>query len=303
MTNRDRPMVNAADAHGVDPRVDSRLYDRCYFETYGGRPYRRNTEWLTFFAGVADRIVADIRPRRVLDAGCALGLLVEALRTRGVDAVGIDFSAFAIEHVYEPVKPFCRQASVTDPLREQYDLVVCSEVLEHVTGADAETAIANFCAHSDDILFSSSPLHFAEATHVNVQPPGYWAAQFARHGFYRDIDFDASFMAPWAARFRRRTDPPHRIIADYERGLFQAVLERNELRVLAMGTQAEISRVTQARDDAEARERSARAGFDALTHELTRARATIALMERSWFWRVRGPWEWISRQLGRSTKQ
>ena len=301
-------MVNEADAHGVDPLIDSRIYDACYYQRYGGRPYRRNTEWLTFFADIADRIVADIRPSRVLDAGCALGLLVEALRTRGVDAFGIDFSVFAIDHVYEPVKPFCWQGSVTDPLREQYDLVVCFEVLEHLTAADAETAIANFCAHSDDILFSSSPFHFAEATHVNMQPPGYWAAQFARHECYRDIDFDASFVAPWAVRFRRRTDPPHRIVADYERGFFQVVIERNDLRVLAVGTQAEISRITRARDEAEARERATRAEvetrdraeLDALTHQLTRARATIALMERSWFWQARRPWEWISRQMGRS---
>ena len=291
-------MVNEADAHGVDPLVDSRLYDACYYGCYGGRPYRRNTEWLTFFAGIADRIVADIRPRRVLDAGCALGLLVEVLRTRGVDAFGIDTSAFAIGQVFEPVKPFCRQASVTDPLRDRYDLIVCLEVLEHLPAASAETAIANFCAHSDDILFSSSPFHFSEATHVNMQPPGYWAAQFARHECYRDIDFDASFVAPWAVRFRRRTDPPHRIVADYERGFSQVVIERNELRTLAVGTQAEISRLTQARDEAEARERATRAEFDASTDALARARATIALMERSWFWRVRRPWAWISRMLG-----
>jgi SAM-dependent methyltransferase len=295
-------MAKEADAPGVDPLADGRIYDACYYDCYGGRPYRRNTEWLTFFAGIADRIVADIRPRRVLDAGCALGLLVEALRTRGVEAFGIDTSAFAIDEVYAPVKPFCRQASATDSLRERYDLIVCLEVLEHLTAANAETAIANFCAHTDDILFSSSPFHFAEATHVNMQPPGYWAAQFARHQCYRDIDFDASFVAPWAVRFRRRTDPPHRIVADYERGFAQVIIERNELRTLAVGTQAEISRVTQARDEAVARERSTRAEFDASTQELARARATIALMERSWFWRVRRPWEWISRMLGRSTK-
>jgi SAM-dependent methyltransferase len=308
-------MVDEAHAHAAGPLVDGRSYDACYYERYGGRPYHRNPEWLTFFGGIADRIVADIRPGRVLDAGCALGLLVETLRARAVNAVGIDFSAFAIEQVHGPVKPFCRQASVTDPLREQYDLIVCLEVLEHLTAADSETAIANFCAHTGDILFSSSPFHFAEATHLNTQPPEYWAARFARHGFYRDVDFDASFVAPWAARFRHRTDPPHRIVGDYERAFSQVVIERNELRALAVETAAEISRSARARDEAETHERSARAAadttraaaettraeLDASTQELARARATIALMKRSWFWRVRQPWEWISRQIGRST--
>lgn len=307
-------MGNEADSRAVVPVVpvivDGRTYDACYYERYAGGAYRRSEQWLAFFAGIADRIAADIRPRRVLDAGCALGLLVETLRTKGIDAFGIDFSAFAIEHVDESIKPFCRQASVTDPLSEQYDLIVCLEVLEHITAAEAQTAIANFCAHSHDILFSSSPVHFGEATHINTQPPEYWAAQFARHDFYRDVDFDASFVAPWAARFRHRADPPPRIVADYERAFSRVVIERNELRNLAIGTQAEISRITQARDEAEARERSAGAEaesrerltreLEASTYELAQARATVNLMQRSWFWRVRRPWEWISRQMGRS---
>ena len=202
-------MPNESDLRDAEPVVDGRTYDACYFGRYGGRTYQRNAEWLTFFAGIADRIAADVRPARVLDAGCALGLLVETLRAKGIEAFGIDFSAFAIEQVYEPVKPFCRQASVTEPLRDQYDLVVCFEVLEHLTAADGETAIANFCAHSRDILFSSSPDHYGEPTHLNTQPAEYWATRFARHDFFRDVDFDASFVAPWAVRFRHRTDPPH----------------------------------------------------------------------------------------------
>ncbi len=280
-------MPNESDVHAAGPIVDGRTYDACYYGRYGGRPYQRNTEWLAFFAGISDRIAAEMRPRRVLDAGCALGLLVETLRAHGIDAFGIDFSAFAIEHVYEPFKPFCWQASVTEPLREQYDLIVCLEVLEHLTAADGETAIANFCAHSRDILFSSSPVHYGEPTHLNTQPPEYWAAQFARHDFYRDVDFDASFVAPWAARFRHRTDPPHRIVADYERSFSKVVIERNELRLLALGEQTVVSRTTQARVEAEA-------ARDAAMKALTETRAELEQMQRSWFWRARRPWAWLS---------
>jgi SAM-dependent methyltransferase len=265
-------MSSEPEAHAVKSLVDGRTFDACYYERYAGGPYRRSPEWLTFFAGIADRIAADIRPGRVLDAGCALGLLVEALRTKNIDAFGIDASAFAIAQVYEPIKSFCRQASVTDPLCEQYDLIVCLEVLEHMTAAEGETAIANFCAHTGDILFSSSPVHFGEATHVNTQPPEYWAAQFARHGFYRDVDFDASFVAPWAARFRRRTDPPHRIVADYERAFSRVVVERNELRIVAVATQAEISRLTEALKQAE----TARAEVAQALEQAETARAEVA---------------------------
>ncbi len=269
-------------------------FDACYYARSCGRPYKRDDEWLAFFGGIAEHIATEIGPRRVLDAGCALGLLVETLRDRHIDAFGIDISTFAIDNVYEPVKPFCRQGSVSEPLGDRYDLIVSIEVLEHMEAAEAEKAIANFCAHSDDVLFSSSPTDFMEATHLNVQPPEYWAGQFARHGFYRDLDFDASFITPWALRFRHRTDPPYRIVADYERSLSQLAIERNELRSKAVLTQAEISAITRARDEAEARAGAARAALDAHAKELSAARETAEMMRRSWFWRARRPWEWLS---------
>ena len=80
------------------------------------------------------------------------------------------------------------------------------------------------------MLFSSSPDDFAEATHFNVQPPEYWAELFAQHGFYRDVDFDASFVTPYAARFCRRADPVPRLTRDYERKYWQLQRENVQLR-------------------------------------------------------------------------
>jgi hypothetical protein len=100
--------------------------------------------------------------------------------------------------------------------------------------AEAEAAVANFCAHSDDVLFSSSPLDYKEATHFNVNPPEYWAALFARHGLFRDVEFDAAFLTPWAARFRRTGEPPHHVIRGYERRLWELRRENDDLRAVAV---------------------------------------------------------------------
>lgn len=67
-------------------------YDAHYYATGCGSPMERNAVWLAQFAGIADRIISDMQPRTVLDAGCAMGFLVEALRARGVEAWGIDIS-------------------------------------------------------------------------------------------------------------------------------------------------------------------------------------------------------------------
>src|SRR4030095_2109935 len=99
-----------------------------------------------------------------------------------------------------------RVASLTAPLDGRYDLIVCIEVLEHMPPAEAKAALANICAHTDDVLFSSSPTDFGETTHLNVQPPEAWAEAFAREGLLRDLDYDASYITPWAVRYRRRRE-------------------------------------------------------------------------------------------------
>lgn len=212
----------------------NKLFDATYYATGCGRPYQRDEVWLNFFGGIAERIVAEIGPRTALDAGCALGLLVEQLRARGVDAEGVDISEFAIASAHESLRGHVRVGSVAEPFGRRYDLIICIEVLEHMPRAEAEAAVANFCAHSDDVLFSSSPHDYKEATHFNVNPPEHWAALFARHGLYRDVDFDASFITPWAARFRRRGEPAHRIVRDYERKLWELRRENDDLRALAL---------------------------------------------------------------------
>lgn len=209
---------------------DSKLYDAYYFRHGCGTPYERNEEWLNFFAGIAQNVAQTISPSTVLDAGCAMGFLVEALRDRGISAFGIDVSEYALERVRADLKPYCKRSSVADPLTERYDLIVSIEVLEHLPSAESARAIENLCNHTDDILFSSTPTDFKEATHFNVQPSEYWAELFARQGFFRDVDYDGSFITPWTIRFRRVQEPLPRIIRDYERRYWALSKENMDLR-------------------------------------------------------------------------
>jgi SAM-dependent methyltransferase len=206
------------------------LFDAHYYATGCGRPYQRDEEWLRFFGSIADRIVNDIRPATVLDAGCAMGFLVEALRQRGVEAFGVDVSEFAIQNVHPSVQSYCCVGSITEAFPRTYDLIISIEVLEHLYPNEAEQAMANLCRHTEDILFSSTPFDREEATHFNVQPAEYWAELFARCGFFHAVDFDASFITPWAMRFRRTRQPVSQVIAAYERRLWQLQQENQASR-------------------------------------------------------------------------
>lgn len=165
------------------------------------------------FAGTARRIVTDLQPGSVLDAGSGLGLLIDKLREHDVDASGLDSSE-----------------ALAEPLDRKYDVALCIEVLQVVPATDAEQVIENLCAATDRILFSSSPSDYAEPTHVNVQPPEVWSAHFARQGFVRNLDFDASFMTPWAALYERSHALLPDVVRTYDRAWWQLRSEVRQVR-------------------------------------------------------------------------
>lgn len=182
----------------------SAIYDAEYYQAgCGPVPYERQLVWLSLFAGIANQLIVRLNPKTVLDVGCAMGMLVEAFRDRGVEAFGFDVSTFAIENVRSDIQSYCRVAAVTDPIEGRYDLVTCIEVLEHVLPEEAHQAIASMARVTDTVLFSSSPSDYTEPTHVNVQPATSWIRQFGEVGFTPDLRFDASFLAPHAILFRK----------------------------------------------------------------------------------------------------
>lgn len=194
--------------------------EQYYHNSCGPVPYEEPEHWTEFFGIVADRIIADFAPKTVLDAGCAMGYLVTALRDRGVEAYGIDISRYAISRVREDVKPFCVVGSLTDELPpelpKRFDLVTNIEVLEHLYAEEAVKAVHTLCGATDMVLFSSTPDDFTEATHVNVQQREYWARLFAQCGFFDDISYRPTYITSHAVCYRRQPDIL-RQVEDYER--------------------------------------------------------------------------------------
>jgi SAM-dependent methyltransferase len=206
------------------------VYDAFYYQNCCGLPYERSERVLNEFGAIADKIVRHIGPKTVLDAGCAFGYLVEALRDRGVEAYGFDISEYGISQAREDIRPHCWVGSIFEPLPQKYDLIVCMEVVEHLPRTEADKAIDNLCRFTDDILFTSTPIDYHEYTHFNVRQPDYWAGLFAERGFFRDTEIDVSVVMPWAMRLRRTGEPPIRVVQGYERRLWELTQENDTLR-------------------------------------------------------------------------
>lgn len=190
------------------------IYNQEYYEKYdmgdaGASDYKSNQALRGFFVNVARAIVDTFHPSTVLDAGCALGFLVEELRKLGVQAYGIDISEYAISQVDESVKEFCAVCPIQNEFPpkfpKHFDLITNIEVMEHLTKEGGEAAIRNLCAHTDRILFSSSSTDFEDPTHINVNTVDYWAAEFAKNGFFNRINNLPAFISQDAYCFEKET--------------------------------------------------------------------------------------------------
>lgn len=213
----------------------SEIYNEEYYKNYdvgvGKVNYLDSKYTKDFLTQLASRIAADLHPKTVLDAGCAMGHLVAALRDLGVEAYGIDVSEYAISQVREDIKPYCFVGSLSGSLPEcmpqKYDLVVTIEVLEHLYAEDGKKAITNLCSLADAVLFSSTPDDFEDRTHVNVQQREYWARLFFEQGFVDDLNYRPRYLTYYASLFRR-SENMVRMVEDYERNIRMSEHEYNK---------------------------------------------------------------------------
>ena len=238
---------SATPAPAAEPQWD-KLYGERYYLTDYTVPYGRNEHWLSFFghSPIASSATS-VRGRRSMPArdGHPRG----AARSAGVDAWGVDISEYAISNAADEVRDKVWVGSLTEPLPRRYELVTCIEVLEHLPKADGRVALANLCAATDRILFSSVPDGYEEPTHVNVQPAEDWSAWFAEEGFVRDLDYDASYLAPWAIVYERRRPDLADVVRDYDRVYARLRSEVQQLRSVLLEMQLNDPGNYQARND------------------------------------------------------
>ena len=121
------------------------------------------------------------------------------MRTQGLEAWGVDHSAYCLEHADPLARPYLRQGSLdTLALDRTYDLVTACETLEHLSAAQLADALPRLRAHATQGLFATIPCadmrHKAawraarrEPSHVSLYPSAWWYEQFAAAGFVHGV--------------------------------------------------------------------------------------------------------------------
>jgi SAM-dependent methyltransferase len=127
------------------------FYDRTYYDGHGKSNYDRYDIDSSPVAAQADAIMALMSffglVGPVLDVGCAKGYLVYVLRVRGVEAYGVDWSRYAIEHGCPDARPYLLRASaIRLPFADKrFALAASFDVLEHQDPQNASLALRD-CA-------------------------------------------------------------------------------------------------------------------------------------------------------------
>ena len=127
-----------------------------------------------------------------LDAGCAKGFLVRALRERQKEAWGFDASSFAIERAGE-TSPYLRVAGVDDVEWDRpVDLLVAMDLFSHLTDQQASTFLQRARGWTRMGLLATIPMGDdfrpgnRDLTHVTRQNRQWWHNLFRAAGWRQD---------------------------------------------------------------------------------------------------------------------
>ncbi len=230
----------------------------------------------------AEQLLRHFAPRRVFDAGCGSGLLVQALRARGVAAFGRDSSVAAIGQARSDIRRWCKVGFVTDPLDGAFDLVVCTGTLAPLTQAAAAEAIRNFTAAAPRVLFAAG----ADTQPDQLRTQADWLALWEAAGLVPVIAHDAGYAgadayvlerggagcadtAAFAALLTHRAS-----LAQASASVRAAALRADVARELA-ALSSELAAAQRAAADAAAEARDAQAVNAAQRHELESLRQAL----------------------------
>jgi len=169
------------------------IYDSDYYAEFVERPAVRSAE------PISESILLDLRPKTVVDVGCGTGPLLEALRKRGCQVLGLEYSEAALQ--------YCRRRKIDvrkfnlerDILEDDltFDVVISMEVAEHLPDKVAGRYVDLLTRLSSVIVFTAAPPGQGGTDHVNEQPPSYWISKFRAVGFLHDEGLSRGWRERW----------------------------------------------------------------------------------------------------------
>jgi len=161
-------------------------------------------------------LIKDVfEPSRVLDVGCGPGFLMLFLAELGIEVEGVDFSPSSRELAPCEVRDRISIGDVAEPhvAERSFDLVVCREVLEHLTVLQVRHTVEQLCRASDRFVYVTTRFHpdpaglldvttdfDTDPTHITLLAKDFLRSLFVLEGFRRRADLEERM--DWAGKGR-----------------------------------------------------------------------------------------------------
>lgn len=173
---------------------------------YDRRFFARQVPWRDEYEVIADALVRHVRFSTVLDLGCGSGFLIARLAQHGKTVTGVDGSPSAHIFAADEVRQNIMIRDLRLPLElGKYDLVMCTEVAEHLPAAYADILVHSICRNVNAwVFFTAAQPGQGGHGHVNEQPHAYWIRKFRERGYSPD--------GPRTMAFRRDLSRSVRVI-------------------------------------------------------------------------------------------
>ncbi len=184
----------------IMPLVAKALGSNVYSKSYYEEVVRDETISVKV---ISDWIISEINPKRVVDIGCGPGHLIEDLDRKGVEILGLDYSAAAqkfLESKGLAFELFDLTSSTTSIPGSPWDLAVCCEVAEHLEPHHADVFVSKLVSASNSVFLTAAVVGQGGLNHVNEQPNSYWITKFAQHGFALDENLTAKARNNFAGK-------------------------------------------------------------------------------------------------------
>ena len=197
--------------------VDASHYDRQYFAAdWREDDNRYDLETRRRVEARNPALIKEVfEPRRVLDVGCGPGFLMFLLSELGIDVHGIDFSPSSRNLAPPAVRDRIKIGAVTDRhvSEASHDLVICREVMEHLTVLEIRRAVTELCHASSRYVYITTRFHpdpdglldfttqfEVDPTHITLLSKDFLRCLFVLEGFRRRPDLEECM--DWAGKDR-----------------------------------------------------------------------------------------------------
>lgn len=169
---------------------------------------QENPAWVKGMDEMAEYCIEKLGAKAVFDLGCGTGGLLESLIKRDTVCMGIDSNPlnkefFDKRNPSETERFICAFAQDMIP-GNKFDVVVCIEVLEHITDEVNTKILENWRENTNFFIFSSTPYTSSPAFdkqwgHINVKPTEHWIKFFEARGYKMIQRLD--FPTKWTLLF------------------------------------------------------------------------------------------------------